>query len=196
MLMRRNAQEGFTLIELLVASALAVTVAIGIVTMEGSRVKMEEEIIARSGLRSEQGQVALATVQLGERIAMADWFTIDNGTGVFRFRIPDTAGCATAACLDNPANYRWDQYRLTAGILTLFTNTGAGCGTARTAARDVTGLTLTQTTTNTLDYVLSWDNGLAPPKNRTHVFRGRVVSRVLAAPGLQLSDVPPPPPTC
>jgi len=196
MLMRR-ARQGLTLIELLVASALAATVAIGIATMEGSRSQMQEEVIERSGVASDQGQVALATVKMAERIERTDWAVIDNSGGTFRFRIPD--GCSTPACLDVSSSYQWDQYRLSGGVLRLYTDTGAGCGTFRTLARNVTGLTFTLQPSpdiNTLDYTLSWDNGLAPPKHRTHVFQGRVVSRALAAPGAELSGVAPPPPAC
>ena len=192
MLTVRPDQDGFTLIELLVASALALTVAIGIATMESGRVQMQEEIIARSGLASDQGQVALTTVQLAERIAMADWVTINNGGGVFRFRIP--SGCATPACLNNPASYRWDQYRLAAGVLTLFTDV-PGCGTVRTLASNVTGLTLTQAG-NEIAYVLTWNNGFAGDRNRTHEFRGQVASRALASPGGPLAAAPGPPGAC
>ena len=195
MLMTCCTQQGFTLTELLVASALAVTVAIGITTMESSRVQMQEEILERSGLTSGQGEVALATVQLSERIAMADWARLDNAGGVFQFRIP--TGCVIAACLDNPASYRWDQYRLAGGVLQLYTNTGpgGGCGTVRTVARNVTGLVFTEAP-NELAYVLSWDNGMAAPKRHTHEFRGRVVSRARAVPGGALSPAPGPPGAC
>ncbi len=175
-----DAQRGLTLIEVLVASGLAFAVAIGISTMEGSRTQMQEELIKRN---RDLGDAALATVQISERIAQADWVDLNNGGGVFKFRIPDTDpdGCATAACLDNPASYRWDRYRLVGGTLWL----DVGCGAGRPIARNITGLTLTPTAGNEVGYLLRW--GVAGPPPRAYEFRGLVASRARSSP-------PPPPP--
>lgn len=191
MLTSRCDQDGFTLIELLVASALALTVAIGITTMESGRVQMQEEIIQRSGLASGEGQAALATVQLSERLALTDWADLNNVSGTFRLRIP--SACATPACLDNPASYRWDQYRLVGGVLRLYQG---GCGAPRIVAAEIASMTLT-IAGNELAYVLEWDNGLAPPRNRTHEFRGTVASRAASSPyGGPLAPAPGLPGAC
>ena len=176
-LARRLGHQGITLMELLIASALAVVVAIGLGTMEGGRNEMGREVLERSGLTTEEGQVALATVQLAERIARADAF-IATGGGSYQFRIPQD--CPTPACLDNPASYQWDQYQLSVGILRLFQDTAAGCGTSRIVARDVTALTFSLSG-NELAYVLIWDNGLSGPKHRSHEFQGTVASRAMGA---------------
>ena len=182
MLRTRETQRGVTLIELLVAAALAFTVAIGIATMEGSRTQMQEELVKRT---RELGDAALATVQLSERLALADWRVIDNGAGVFKFRIP--SGCMTPACLDNPASYRWDRYRLDGGTLWF----DRGCGAGRPIARNITGLTMTPTAGNEVAYVLTWGVATVPP--RAYEFRGLVASGALSSPPAgPLSPAPPP----
>lgn len=187
------------MIEILTASVVAAIVLIGLGTMEAGRTKMEQEVLQRSGLTSEEGQVALATVRMTELLTSADRFSINNGIGSFQFRIPDmqTGPCAggvpAPSCFDDPANYRWDQYRLTAGELRLYTNTGGGCGNKRVVARNVTLLAFTYRDqapappggdpavqdNNLLEYGLTWDNGLAGTQNRTRQFAGRIVSRAI-----------------
>ncbi|MBI2104704.1 MAG: hypothetical protein HYT90_03860, partial [Candidatus Omnitrophica bacterium] len=139
-------------------------------------------------------QVALATVELSERIATADWG--DLGGGALRLRIPTKCPTMTAACLDNPSNYQWDQYRLSGGTLWLHTDTGAGCGGGRVIARNVLFTVSFNGTGNAIDYAVLWDNGLAGSRHRTHEFRGHVASRLRAAPGGSLAPAPGLPPVC
>ena len=125
--------QGITLTEVLVASALAAVIAIGIATLEGSRAKVEQEVIRQSGVASDQGAVALATIGMAQRITQADRVVINNGTGVFQFRAPVgcMAGVPAPNCFDNAANFGWEQYRLTGGQLRLYTNTGRAAATCR-----------------------------------------------------------------
>ena len=189
--------NGFTLTELLVAMTLAALVAIGIGTVEGSRAKIEQEILQRSGLLSGQADVALAAARIAERLTAADRFNIDNGAGLYQFRVP--VGCAGAAipppsCFDDPANYQWDQYKLNAGgALTLYTKTEAGCATSRVLAKNVAALTLTYfdqaspppggdppvQDNNILQYSLTWDNGMLGANKRTRQFTGGVAGRAI-----------------
>ena len=211
-------ERGVTLTELLVASTLAAVVAIGISTLEGGRVKMEQEILGRAGLSSDQNWVALATVGMAQRITQADRFVIDNGTGVFQFRVP--VGCMAGgppatACFDNPANYGWDQYRLTAGQLRLYTNTGAGCGALQVLANNVTGLAFWYIDfapvppggaplldNNLMEYSVTWAAG-----GKSRNFAGRASSRAVSysnvnttlfdsGSGMAPAGVADPPPAC
>ena len=184
-------ERGFTLTELLVGAALAAVVAIGIATLEGGRAKMEQEILDRSSLRSDESAIALALVGMSDRITQADRIVIDNGTGVFQFRAPVgcMAGVPAPACFDNPANYGWDQYRLTADQLQLYTATQVGCGNLQVLANNVTALSFNfidfaivppggnpVPDNNLVEYAVSWDNAMPGVRNKTHQFLGRAVS--------------------
>ena len=190
-MLRKRAARGFSLIETIIASILAVIVIISIGQFEGGRIRLGEEVLQRSGLVSGHGMAGLATQQMAKGIARADRFVV-TGTGV-QLRYP--AGCMGVAvpapsCFDNPANYQWDQYRMDgANQLVLYANTGAGCGSSTVLARDVTVLTFTYKNqagtppggepmggvdNNTLEYVVTWDDG-----TRSHDFRGQVISRAI-----------------
>ena len=208
--------RGITLTEILVASALAAVIAIGIATLEGSRAKVEQEVIRESGVASDQGAVALATIGMAQRITQADRVVINNGTGVFQFRAPVgcMAGVPAPNCFDNAANFGWDQYRLTGGQLRLYTNTGAGCGNLQNLANNVTGLSFAYIDfasappdgwvpdNNLIEYAVTW---LESGKDRQ--FRGRVVSRAVAysnvnatgndsGSGMAPTGIAPPPAAC
>jgi hypothetical protein len=190
-------QSGLTLTELLLAASVAVVVALGIGTLEGNRTRMAEEILSRTGVRSEEGQAALATVRLAESIATADRFSFDGGNRLFRIPRNCIGGAPPApGCFDDPASYEWDQYQLTGGELRWYRNIGAGCGDLQVMARNITVFTLayqeppgsvappggdpaTPGDNNLLQYAVTWDNQLAAPRNRTHTFSGWVMGRAI-----------------
>ena len=145
----RRADDGITMIELIVAARLAGIVGFGMIALEGSRVRMAQRVMRRSGLVTDQGQAALATQQMAERIARADRFVItDSGVQI---RYPD--GCTgpgpppLPSCFDNAINYQWNQYTLDgANQLVLFTDTDpseSGCGASTVVARNMTARTFT-----------------------------------------------------
>jgi len=221
-----RSEHGLTITELLIASVLVVLVAFGIVAVDSGRTQMHMEVLERSGLIAGQAEVGLAAVGIAERLATADRLNLNAGTGVYQFRVPVMQGpCAGGApapgCFDNPANYRWDQYRLNAGELRLYTNTGGGCGTMRVAARNVGALSFTYQDqaaappggdgavqdNNLVGYAATWDNGRLPPNNHTQVFQGWVASRAIpysdvnttateSGSGLSAGAVSPPPAPC
>lgn len=125
-----SARSGFTMTELLIASAIGVMVVIGIVSLDTSRFRMQEDMRRRSGLLTpEHGRTALAAIHLTKHLERADLLDLSN-PALPRFRAP--TGCMGGAppppaCFDNPASYTWDMYRITAGDLEFASSVGGVC---------------------------------------------------------------------
>lgn len=191
--------------ELIVASVVALVVVFGVVAVDSGRVQMHEELRVRSEVMSQHGQAALsAAMRLGKSLERADRINVlSTSPGNVRFRtfVPTadcgsgcTGGIPDPCCFDLPANYQWDQYRLTGTEMRLYSNLNAGC-TLRVIARDITGLTFTfvdqapqppgggpDLDNNLLGYTLVWTDGV-----RSHQFSGQVTSRAIAYSNLNTS---------
>lgn len=196
--------RGVTLLEVMIASAIAAVIAIGLSMIEGLRARTTEEIRRQAGLMEpERKNAALAAVHLAKSLETADRFDGDAATGdVRQLRVPECpAGPITPACLDDPNNYEWRQYRMTGTELRLYRlRTGAVCPAPQVLAREITALTIRNAPvgSNIVDYVITWDNG---PRDQT--FQGRVITRFRPDTGIPLGlqnpalgDVSPPPALC
>ena len=220
-------RRGLTLTEVLVAATLGVVVIMGIGLVDVGRFRMGEDLRQRTGISAGQGDVALAAMHLTKNLERADRINLTAASGI-QIRVPSLQGaCAVgipaSACFDDPNNFRWDQYRLTAGQVRYYSDTGAGCGTLRVLTTQVTAMTFAYVNdyagappggeppvqdNNAVSYSLTWDNGLAGPQNRTQIFSGQAVARAVpysnvnaAAPGdsgsgLSTGGLPNPPALC
>ena len=205
MLMRAAWEQGLTLMELMVASTIAMVVAFGVWTMDVGRFRMNEELRERSGVATYQGQAALtAAMKLAKSLESADRINVvSTNPGDVKIRLfAPVADCGIGCigggnpdpcCFDNPANYRWEQYRLTGNDLQWYRDMGT-CA-LRIIAREITGLTVVfqdaalaappggepmgGADNNLLQYTVTWDNGLPGPRNRTQTFTGQVTSRAI-----------------
>lgn len=190
-------RSGFTMMETLIASAIGVMVVIGILSLDTIRTRMQEDMRRRSGLLTpEHGRAALAAIHLTKHLERGDVVAITGapGNNVLRIREPAMGGCVVidAACIDDPANYRWSQYSLAAGALQFFDNTGAGCGAASTLAAQVAGFTVqfqdaspitppggepavsNPADNNMVAYTIQWTD---PVSGRTHEFTAQAAIR-------------------
>ena len=153
-------RRGVTLTEVLIASAITVVVILGLSLLDAARLRMGEELKARSGLTSGHAQAAVASFHLARELARADRFFIrDSGlAGVNPGGTPPNQGkvqlrfneaCASPgepSCFDTAANYRWDEYRISGGHLDgghleHFKDTQANCAKKRLLATQVASLT-------------------------------------------------------
>ena len=151
-----NPRQGLTLTEILIASALAVVVIAGIGILDVTRTRMQLELEERSGMGSEEPQVALAAIRLGRSAELADRLVIletgipgvqptaagAEGHGKVQLRYVDD-GCQTTACLDDATSYHWDEYRWNGQTVEYFRDTqnAANCGTPVQRTRQVAAMT-------------------------------------------------------
>ncbi len=190
-------RSGFTMTEVLIASAIGLMVIFGILSLDIARSRMQADVRTRSGLLTpEHGRAALAAIHLTKHLERGDVVDITGAppNSVLRIREPAMSGCVAvdAACIDNPANYRWSQYSLTAGALQFFDDTGAGCGAASTLAAQVSGFTVqfqdaspitppggepavsNPADNNMVAYTIQWTD---PVSTRTHEFTAQAAIR-------------------
>lgn len=207
----RQTCRGLTLTEVLIASALAVVVIMGIGSVDVARLRMEEELKARSGLTTGQGQVALATIQFTKDIATADrLYIMDSGIagvdpggtvdqGKLRIRYSD---CSTPACFDNAASYRWDEYRVQAGKLEKLSDVHVNCSNVRVLASEVGSLTFRfrdegppppgggepftgPEDNNALEFSIRWQG----TDSRTHEFHSLAETRAISYSNVEDTDL-------
>lgn len=191
-----TSRAGMTMMEVLIASAISVLVVVGITSLDITRSRLQEDTRRQSGLLTpEHGRVALAVIHLVKHLERADVVAITGALGdnVLQIREPAVGGCVVvdAACIDNPANYRWSEYSLTAGTLQFYDNTGAGCGAVTPLAGQVTGLTIQfqdasgpppggepavsdPADNNMVAFSIGWSD---PATGRSHDFTGQVAIR-------------------
>ena len=206
-------ERGFTLMEMMVVTVIAMIVAAGIITMDAGRTRLGVQLLENSKQASEEQQAGVAAIQLGKDLERADRVNILNtgvpgvapfgppaGFGNVQIRTP--VGCMGAAspapaCFDDPTNYAWVQYRRVGNDLLRYDDTGSGCGSVRTVARQL-GATpqndgfefFFQDTTagaptwgvqadevNVFNYTITWDNGLLGPNAKEHTFDGNSTMR-------------------
>ena len=218
--MRRRVCRGLTMTEIVVASALAMVVLIGIVSVDVARVRISEDVYNRSSTRQpNRAGAALAVIHIQKHLEGADRISINGGAGIFQFRVPEmtTAGCAGAAppapsCFDDVNNYRWYQYRRTAGNQLFFYESPPGCGGGgKWLASEITALVFAYQDeapappggdpalqdNNMLSYRVTWNNG-----TDSQTFNGQVAVRAGAYTNLMSglhqpgSPMVAPPPAC
>jgi len=203
MTMRRP--QGVTLLEMMIASAIAAVIMLGLTMIEGTRVRVTEDLRLRVLTEPERKNAALAAVHLAKDLETSDRFEVlpDGTNSRLNVRTPDCPPPVTAACLDDPLNYQWVQYRLDATSRELrmyrFARTASPvrplpCPARQVLARDITALTSTLTN-NEATYSLRWENG-----TRNQTFQGRVITRFKPETGVPLglqnpsgTDISPPP---
>ncbi len=131
-MLRGAATRGMTLTEVLVASVLAVVVIIGIGSIDMTRIRITQDIRNPGLATSELTRAALAAQGISSHLLRADRLNMVEGS-LYQARIPSmtTTGCTGAgvvpdqSCLDDPLNYRWDEYVLDGDQLVLYTDTRA-----------------------------------------------------------------------
>ena len=101
-------RAGITMIELLIASVIGIVIMLALGNMDSTRVYLSDQIRRSSSSLSE----ASLAVSLAVRdIQQADRVVLLNPTSV-QVRIPLAAAASNPpASLDNPANYKWVQYK-------------------------------------------------------------------------------------
>lgn len=112
---------GFTLMEVLVAMALSAVVVLAIGQVDVSRVRLSGEV-----RRQAQSEAVLALSHIAQRLRPADRVNLISPSSI---QIRQFIGDPTVGgAMDNPANYRWDQYTLVGGEILLYEDTVNGCG--------------------------------------------------------------------
>lgn len=121
-------RDGVTLTELLIASAVGLVVVLSIGQVDMTRIRLMNEVLRPATL----SEAALAMHDMTKHLMQADRVVVLTPDNV-QFRIPP----ANAADLDNPASYRWAQYKLVDGpdpdalpdTINFYDDTaGGGCG--------------------------------------------------------------------
>jgi hypothetical protein len=207
-----------TLTEVLIASSLAVMVVVGLVNFDTTSFRIQQELRDRARLGSTEPLVGLAGRHIARALQQADQLFIRNtglsdGQGDLQVRLPtmtrDTppscTGCIgagavpPACCFNDPANYRWDEYRLVGDELRFYADTAPSCDRMTVLARGVSGVAFTYrheaqdppgppppvdpdsptADNNVLEYALTWDNGERDDEQRTREFRSEVISRAI-----------------
>ena len=199
--------RGITLTEVIVASAIAILIALGVIALDAGRIRSQEALRRRSGLLTDQAQVALAaSIRLAKSLESADRIVLVNGSPSDDVQLrtfdpntdcagqanscvaPFATGVPAQCCYDLAANYRWGEYARTgppANELRYYRDTDAGCANLTVLSSEVGRLDFSfvdaqppvGADNNVLSYSLLWDNGLTGAQNLTHTFAGQVTSR-------------------
>ncbi len=193
--MLKRSQAGFTLAELLISSLLMSVVAIGIYSIDVSRLRIQNDLRRAAGATSDELLTELAVMDIQKSLEQADRVVMldTNADGTWDvIQVRTTTG--TGANLSDPSdlnNYRWDQYSLVGGDLLYFKNIppAGACPQSVVMARQITGLTfnfrneaikappggepfITGDDNNVVSYTVSWNDG-----TRSHGFAGEVTLR-------------------
>lgn len=194
---RTRAAQGFTLTELLLASAMTGMVIIGANTIFGTAIRVQIDLQRnRSGALSQEMAAGLAVVRIAKHLEVADRINRVSATSL-QVRMPP----ASAADLDDPAAYRWDQYRWDPApqkALLLFQDIAGGCPAPVVLAREIASVSFDYRNrgplappsgtepfapgaedNNVIEYTVVWDDGA-----RGHQYQGEITAR-----GIPYSDV-------
>ena len=177
-------ERGMTLMELLLASGLALGVIFGITSVDVMRVRIQEDLLQRSGQAgavSDRSNAALASLHIARHLEDADRVALPV-PGRLQLRVP------VGLTFDVPANYRWDQYSHDAftNVLRYYSNTAGGCGSVMVLAEQIGAVTFAYADEapappwdpagadpNVVAYTVEWNNGAG----RSQVFPGEVTMR-------------------
>ncbi len=189
-----HTQAGFTLAELLIASLLMTIVALGVNSIDVSRLRIQNDLRRVTGATSDEMLTELAVLNIQKNLEVASRVVMLDADAD---AVWDGIEVRTTTGLDlanpsNPVNYRWDEYRLgAANDLLYFSGVGAGPCAAVTLARQITGLTFAfrneapldppagqvflagPEDNNVVSYAIFWNSGI-----QTHNFVGEVTLRM------------------
>lgn len=126
-------ERGVTLMELLLASSIGVVVLLALAHVDVTRILVGQQAKDVSEIQAEP---AFALTHLARSIVRADRVNLISSSNI-QIRIPPTTGTG----LDDPANYRWVQYRLNGTEIQYFTNNPTPC-TVASRFRDISSLNI------------------------------------------------------
>ncbi len=198
-----RSERGITLTEILLAAGIALVIIAGIIVTDITRFRIEQEVNKRAGTTAPgEQQAALATIHFANELAPADRVVLVSSSSLL-VRRPhmSTDPCKNPVappptCLDNPANYQWDQYVLDVPNKTLKFYSHLkrnGCSVREDMAIQIEQVTFDYVDAsqpppggepfaapslkdnNLLSYLIRWNDGKSPA--RTHDFQGTVAIR-------------------
>ncbi len=192
--MLKGSKSGFTLAEVLISSLLMSVVAIGVYSIDVSRLRIQNDLRRATGATSDDLSTELAVLHIQKNLEKADRVVmLDTNADLIwdGIMVRTTTGVNLADASDQN-NYRWDEYRLGGGgnDLLYFSGIAPICPGATTLARQITGLTFSfrdegpnppggqpvfatgPEDNNVVSYTVSWNDG-----TRSHGFVGEVTLR-------------------
>lgn len=149
MTIRCSASQGLTLTEVLIASVIGIVGLLVVIQANQLRTGLFVAIRARGQGAGSDVLPAFSALQVMKDLEQADRVVIPNASTIqIRKPLMTTAGCAGVApapvCFDNPANYRWVQYRhvdtgapVGNDALKFYDETSIGCANARVIANQL-----------------------------------------------------------
>lgn len=165
-------RRGVTLLELLIASILGVVLILAVGHLDVARISQTNE--AR-GIVTAQAEADFGIAHMVKQLEAADRINLLSGSSLQlrQFR-PPTSSPPTSADFDNPANYVWKQYRYDSGTKEVrFYDPASSCALAA-SFKDVSALTITQTSNNILELVTASTNAIT---GTTMTYTGQVTIR-------------------
>lgn len=181
MLMKKR-YRGFTLTEILISGVIAGVLVLALTQTDMTRVRIQQDLRQQEGAAAQQQQAMVAALHISKHLEAADRMNVLSPSNI-QLRI------ALADDVDNPASYRWDEYRLSGNNLEYFSDATPPCAAPMILSEQITGLTFAYTDeaidppggpvfaagpedNNVITYTLTWDDGA-----RSQQFVGEITSR-------------------